>query len=49
MHLLHFIVRVYQLRKVPESDLEWEDLYNEGESWFDWVNTRPIRNVPRLG
>lgn len=39
MHMLHFIVRVTQIRKVPDSDLGWEDLYreDEGEGWFDWV------------
>lgn len=40
LHIIHFIVRVSQIRKVPDSDLGWEDLYreDEGESWFDWVS-----------
>lgn len=42
MHFLHLCVRVSQIRKVPDSDLGWEDMYREGEgeSWFDWV--RPL-------
>ncbi|GJE90907.1 DUF2418 domain-containing protein [Phanerochaete sordida] len=42
LHAMHFIVRVWQIRKVPDSDLGWEDLYHEeeGESWFDW--TTPV-------
>lgn len=40
MHFLHLCVRVSQTRKVPQSDLGWEDMYREeeGESWFDWVS-----------
>jgi hypothetical protein len=39
MHLLHLSVRVSRIRKVPDSDLGWEDMYREGEGepWFDWV------------
>ncbi|KAJ6547572.1 hypothetical protein B0H19DRAFT_1266485 [Mycena capillaripes] len=39
LHLLHFSVRVTQIRKIPDSDLGWEDMYHEGEghSWFDWT------------
>ncbi|CDO72912.1 hypothetical protein BN946_scf185002.g97 [Trametes cinnabarina] len=39
MHFLHLCVRVAQIRKVPDSDLGWEDMYREGEgeSWFDWT------------
>jgi hypothetical protein len=39
MHFLHLCVRVSQIRKVPDSDLGWEDMYreNEDESWLDWV------------
>ncbi|OCH85309.1 hypothetical protein OBBRIDRAFT_798308 [Obba rivulosa] len=38
-HVLHLCVRVAQIRKVPDSDLGWEDMYREGqdESWFDWT------------
>lgn len=39
MHVLHMFIRISQIRKVPDSDLGWEDMYREGEgeSWFDWV------------
>ncbi|KAG5727972.1 hypothetical protein E4T56_gene19409 [Termitomyces sp. T112] len=39
LHFLHFCVRVSQSRKVPDSDLGWEDMYHEdeGTSWFDWT------------
>ncbi|KAF8077938.1 hypothetical protein FPV67DRAFT_1685237 [Lyophyllum atratum] len=39
LHFLHLCVRVNQIRKVPDSDLGWEDMYREGEgtSWFDWT------------
>lgn len=39
MHILHLWVRISQIRRVPDSDLGWEDMYHEGEgeSWFDWV------------
>ncbi|KAG6820356.1 hypothetical protein H0H93_001548 [Arthromyces matolae] len=42
LHLIHFCVRVSQTRRVPDSDLGWEDMYNEdeGTSWFDW--TTPV-------
>lgn len=40
MHFLHLCLRVSQARKVPDSDLGWEDFYREGEghAWFDWVS-----------
>ncbi|KAL9715157.1 hypothetical protein Ac2012v2_001817 [Leucoagaricus gongylophorus] len=39
MHLLHLCARISQVRKVPASDIGWEDMYHEGEgnSWFDWT------------
>jgi hypothetical protein len=39
MHFLHFLLRINQVQKVPDSDLGWEDMYreHEGSSWFDWV------------
>lgn len=39
MHFLHLIVRISQVRKVPDADAGWEDMYreSEGSSWFDWV------------
>ncbi|KAF9227918.1 hypothetical protein BS17DRAFT_726574 [Gyrodon lividus] len=39
MHLLHFCVRVSQVRATSDSDLGWEDLYWERnqQSWFDWT------------
>ncbi|KAH9945919.1 uncharacterized protein BXZ73DRAFT_72812 [Epithele typhae] len=42
LHFLHLCVRVSQIRKVPDSDLGWEDMYREGEGepWFDW--TTPV-------
>ncbi|KAG6897583.1 hypothetical protein C0992_000171 [Termitomyces sp. T32_za158] len=41
LHFIHFCVRVSQSRKVPDSDIGWEDMYHEGEgtAWFDWVRT----------
>lgn len=41
MHFLHLCVRVSQIRRVPDSDLGWEDMYREGEgeAWFDWVRS----------
>ena len=40
MHLLHLCARIHQVRKVPASDIGWEDMYHEeeGNSWFDWVH-----------
>ncbi|KZP11970.1 hypothetical protein FIBSPDRAFT_1050381 [Athelia psychrophila] len=42
MHFLHLIVRISQVRKVPDADAGWEDMYreSEGSSWFDW--TTPV-------
>ncbi|KAI0372873.1 hypothetical protein BV20DRAFT_990222 [Pilatotrama ljubarskyi] len=39
MHFLHLCVRISRIRRVPDSDLGWEDMYREGEgeSWFDWT------------
>ncbi|KZT70117.1 hypothetical protein DAEQUDRAFT_689622 [Daedalea quercina L-15889] len=39
LHFIHFCVRVSRIRKVPDSDLGWEDMYSEGEgeAWFDWT------------
>ncbi|PIL24190.1 hypothetical protein GSI_13943 [Ganoderma sinense ZZ0214-1] len=39
LHFLHLCVRVSQIRRVPDSDLGWEDMYHENESepWFDWT------------
>ncbi|KAJ7219283.1 hypothetical protein GGX14DRAFT_591218 [Mycena pura] len=39
LHFIHFCVRVDQIRKIPDSDLGWEDMFHEGEglSWFDWT------------
>ncbi|KAG6814350.1 hypothetical protein H0H92_010935 [Tricholoma furcatifolium] len=39
LHFVHLCVRVSQTRKVPDSDLGWEDMYreDEGASWFDWA------------
>ena len=39
MHFLHLFIRIVQIRKIPDSDLGWEDMYreDEGEDWFDWV------------
>lgn len=41
MHILHFCVRVSQVRATLDSDLGWEDLYWERnqQSWFDWVSS----------
>lgn len=39
LHLFHLLVRISQIRRIPDSDLGWEDMYREGEgySWFDWT------------
>ncbi|KAI1794569.1 hypothetical protein LXA43DRAFT_112121 [Ganoderma leucocontextum] len=39
LHFLHLCVRVSQIRRIPDSDLGWEDMYheNESEAWFDWT------------
>ncbi|GLB34945.1 putative protein of unknown function (DUF2418) [Lyophyllum shimeji] len=39
LHFLHLCVRISQIRKIPDSDVGWEDMYREGEgtSWFDWT------------
>ena len=44
LHFLHLCVRVSQIRRVPDSDLGWEDMYREGEgeSWFDWVRVTTL-------
>ncbi|KIP09488.1 hypothetical protein PHLGIDRAFT_126236, partial [Phlebiopsis gigantea 11061_1 CR5-6] len=49
MHLLHFIIRVSQIRSIPDSELGWEDLFreDEGTSWFDW--TTPVSILLILG
>lgn len=41
MHMLHFFVRVSQIRATAASDVGWEDLYWERsqQSWFDWVSS----------
>ena len=46
LHFLHFCIRFSQSRRVPDSDLGWEDMYQEeNKSWFDWVwRLLPIRN-----
>ncbi|KAL6305348.1 hypothetical protein BKA93DRAFT_731179 [Sparassis latifolia] len=38
-HFMHLCICVSQIRRVPDSDLGWEDMYREGEgdSWFDWT------------
>lgn len=40
LHLFHLLVRISQLRRIPDSDLGWEDMYREeeGHPWFDWVS-----------
>lgn len=47
MHILHFSVRVSQVRATADSDLGWEDLYWERnqQSWFDWVCSMYARQV----
>ncbi|TFK54871.1 hypothetical protein OE88DRAFT_1710647 [Heliocybe sulcata] len=39
LHFIHLCVRISRIRKVPDSDLGWEDMYREGEDepWFDWT------------
>ncbi|KAJ7155957.1 hypothetical protein C8R43DRAFT_416605 [Mycena crocata] len=39
LHFIHLCVRVSQIRRIPDSELGWEDMFNEGEghSWFDWT------------
>ncbi len=40
MHFMHFLVRVSQISRIPDSELGWEDMYqdDEGSGWFDWVS-----------
>ncbi|TBU65603.1 hypothetical protein BD310DRAFT_911677 [Dichomitus squalens] len=44
LHFLHLCVRVSQIRRIPDSDLGWEDMYreHEGEAWFDWTTPTTI-------
>jgi len=44
LHFLHLCTRVSQVRKVPDADLGWEDMYKEhdGDSWFDWTTPMTI-------
>ncbi|THG99656.1 hypothetical protein EW026_g2757 [Hermanssonia centrifuga] len=39
MHFMHFLVRVSQISRIPDSELGWEDMYqdDEGSGWFDWT------------
>ncbi|KAK2466909.1 hypothetical protein APHAL10511_001167 [Amanita phalloides] len=38
LHFLHFCIRFNQSRQVTDSDLGWEDMYQEeSRSWFDWA------------
>ncbi|KAF8628325.1 hypothetical protein AX15_003871 [Amanita polypyramis BW_CC] len=38
MHFLYFCVRFSQSRRVPDTDLGWEDMYQEeNRSWLDWT------------
>ncbi|KAF7789505.1 hypothetical protein EIP86_000451 [Pleurotus ostreatoroseus] len=39
MHFVHFCTRIAQIRRIPDSDLGWEDMYreDEGEDWFNWT------------
>jgi len=50
MHLLHLCARIHQVRKVPASDIGWEDMYHEeeGNSWFDWVHLPHSLRIPSL-
>ncbi|KAI0302043.1 hypothetical protein BC826DRAFT_1089859 [Russula brevipes] len=39
LHLIHFSIRVSQIRSIPDSDIGWEDMYREDNNvaWFDWT------------
>ncbi|KAH9005160.1 hypothetical protein EDB86DRAFT_2881935 [Lactarius hatsudake] len=39
LHLIHFCIRVSQIRSIPDSDIGWEDMYREDNNvaWFDWT------------
>ncbi|KAI0320094.1 hypothetical protein OF83DRAFT_1259018 [Amylostereum chailletii] len=39
LHLLHFLVRLSQVRSIPDSNTGWEDMYHEDNnaSWLDWT------------
>jgi hypothetical protein len=41
LHLIHFSIRVSQIRSIPDSDVGWEDMYREDNNvaWFDWVRS----------
>lgn len=43
LHFLFLFVRVVQIKRIPDSDLGWEDMYreDEGTEWFDWVRKSP--------
>jgi hypothetical protein len=44
LHFIHFCIRVYQIRSIPDSNIGWEDMYREDNlvTWFDWVATSLI-------
>ncbi|KIL69757.1 hypothetical protein M378DRAFT_68937 [Amanita muscaria Koide BX008] len=37
MHLLHFCVRLSHINRTSDSELGWEDMYQEEKAWFDWT------------
>jgi len=39
LHLIHFCVRISQIRSIPDSDVGWEDMYREDNNvaWLDWT------------
>lgn len=45
LHLIHFCIRVSQIRSIPDSDIGWEDMFREDNNvaWFDWVCSSCLR------
>ncbi|KAI0306568.1 hypothetical protein B0F90DRAFT_1808237 [Multifurca ochricompacta] len=39
LHIIHFCIRITQIRSIPDSDIGWEDMYREDNNvaWFDWT------------
>ncbi|KAJ8700137.1 hypothetical protein PTI98_003193 [Pleurotus ostreatus] len=51
MHFTHLCTRISAVRKVPDSEQGYEDMYyeTEGTPWFDWVSVEhPIQSLPDL-
>ena len=47
MHFLHLFIRIVQIRKIPDSDLGWEDMYREDEERTGLTGCVPIDFLTR--